>query len=103
MDVRYRRSLTSQIAKRINQKDLDADFLQIGAMYDVPSIVRRRSKCFMYSDGNFATSLKSPYFPSGISRRSIDRIFAYEKDVYSSLDMIFTMSEYLRQSFIDDF
>ena len=72
-------------------------------MYDVPSIARRRSRCFAYADSNFATSLKSPYFPSGISRRSIDRILAYEKEVYSGLDMIFTMSEYLRRSYIDDF
>ncbi len=103
MDVCYRRSLTSQIAKRLNQADFEADFLQLGAMYDVPSIVRRRSRCLAYADSNFATSLKSPYFPSGISRRSIDRILAYEKDVYAGLDMIFTMSEYLRRSYIDDF
>jgi starch synthase len=103
MDVRYRCSLTRQIANRLRHTDFESDFMQIGAMYDVPSVVRRRSRCFAYADGNFATSLKSPYFPAGISRRNIDRIFAYERNVYANLDLIFTMSEYLRRSFIEDF
>ena len=103
MDVRYRRSLTAQIGKRLRDDDYRADFMQIGAMYDVPSLVRGRSKCFMYSDGNFAMSLRSPYFPSGISVARIDRTLAYEKSVYSRLDMIFTMSDYLRRSYMDDF
>jgi alpha-maltose-1-phosphate synthase len=103
MDVRYRRSLTHQVSNRVRPQDFDSDFLQIGAMYDVPSIVRRRARCFAYADGNFATSLKSPWFPAGISRQKIDRILAFEQAVYSKLDMIFTMSDYLRRSFIDDF
>jgi glycosyltransferase involved in cell wall biosynthesis len=103
MDVRYRRSLTQQIAGQLREEDFASDFMQIGAMYDVPSIVLGRSRCFAYADGNFATAMKSPYFPRGIPRRKIDRILAYEQQVYSNLDMIFTMSEFLRRSFIDDF
>ena len=48
-------------------------------------------------------ALQSPYFPSGISTVQIERTLEYEREVNRGLDMIFTMSEYLRQSFVADF
>jgi starch synthase len=103
MDPAYRRALTKQVQRRLRDDDFQHDFLQLGALYDVPELVRGRSRCFSYHDGNLAESLRSPNCPPGLSARAIDRALAYEREVYSKIDTIFAMSEYLRQSFINDF
>ena len=102
-DSGYRDSLTRVIQAKIEQTDYSYDFLQLGALYDVPRIVNGRSACYSYNDGNLAIALQSPYFPSGISRAQIERTLEYEREVNRGLDIIFTMSEYLRRSFIADF
>jgi glycosyltransferase involved in cell wall biosynthesis len=101
-DVGYRNSLTRLIEKRLVESDFGCDFLQLGAIYDLPSIVKGRSACYSYNDGNTAMALRSPYFPPGISRKKIEATLKYEREVNAGLDVIFTMSEFLRQSFIDD-
>ena len=103
MDKKYRDSLTKEIGRRLEPADFDHDFLQIGAMYDVPSLVDGRSKCFSYHDGNLAESLRSPNSPRGLGARRIERALAYERRVYHGVDKILCMSDYLRQSFIHDF
>jgi glycosyltransferase involved in cell wall biosynthesis len=103
MNPRYRDALTREISKRILPDDFQHSFLQIGAMYDVPRLVGGKAPCFSYHDGNMAQSLRSPYAVKGLSARAIDRGLAYEKKVYHGLTRIFTMSEFLRQSFIKDF
>jgi glycosyltransferase involved in cell wall biosynthesis len=84
--------------------DFEHDFLQIGAMYDVPSLINgHSSRCFSYHDGNLAESLRSPNSPRGLGARKIENALAYERKVYHGIDKILCMSEYLRQSFIKDF
>lgn len=102
-DVGYRNSLTKLIEKRLDESDFDCDFLQLGALFDLPGIVNGRSACYSYNDGNTAMALRSPNFPSGISRARIDKTLEYEREVNAGLEMIFTMSEFLRRSFIDDY
>jgi glycosyltransferase involved in cell wall biosynthesis len=72
-------------------------------MYDCPSIVKGRAACFSYNDGNFATSSQSPFFPAGVSKKRIDATLRYEREVKARLDLVFTMSEYLRRSFINNY
>lgn len=103
MDPRYRRALTREVAARLSQGDFEHSFLQIGAMYDVPGLVGRRAPCFSYHDGNMAYSRQSPYAVQGLPPIAVKRGLAYERQVYDGLTMIFTMSEHLRQSFINDF
>jgi glycosyltransferase involved in cell wall biosynthesis len=103
MNPRYRDALTREISKKILPDDFQHSFLQIGAMYDVPRLVDGKAPCFSYHDGNMAQSLRSPYAVKGLSTRVIDRGLAYERQVYHGLTRIFTMSEFLRQSFIKDF
>jgi glycosyltransferase involved in cell wall biosynthesis len=79
------------------------DFLQIGAVYDVPSLVGDKAHVFSYHDGNAAQALKSPYFSGALRAREIDAVLAYERQVYSGMDRIMSMSEYLRRSFIEDY
>jgi len=103
MDPRYRDALTNEVFKQIEPEDFQHGFLQIGAMYDVPRLLDGKAPCFSYHDGNMAQSLRSPYAVKGLSARVIDQGLAYEKKVYHGLTRIFTMSEFLRQSFIKDF
>ena len=103
MDTRYRDALTEETRRNLRQEDFDYSFLQVGAMFNVPSLVGNKAPCFSYHDGNMAQSLRSPYAVQGLSAKEIDRGLAYEKQVYRQLTRIFTMSEYLRQSFIMDF
>jgi starch synthase len=103
-DPGYRDSLTKLIQANLTQSDYSCDFLQLGSLYNVARMVRRNStsSCYSYNDGNLAVALRSPYFPSGISETQIDKTLAYEREVSAGLEMVFTMSEYLRQSFIKD-
>lgn len=103
LDPGYREALTEEIRKRLLPEDFQYDFLQFGAMYNVPRLLGGRCRCFSYHDGNLAESLRSPYSPQGLSARKKDRALAYEKQVYHGISKIFSMSEYLRQSFIRDF
>lgn len=102
-DPGYRTALTRLIGRQLRESDYDSDFFQLGAMYDVPSLARGRTSCYSYNDGNFSMSCRSPHFPKGITASAVDRTLRFEREVNSGLDLIFTMSEYLRRSFISDY
>lgn len=102
LDPHYYQALTEEIRRGIHRTDFAHDFVQLGGIYDVPAIVNGRSRCFSYHDGNLACLLRSPYIPRLPARR-VQQALAFEQRVYEGLDRIFTMSEYLRQSFINDF
>jgi glycosyltransferase involved in cell wall biosynthesis len=103
LDTGYYDALTKAIQDSLKSEDYSYNFLQIGGIYDVPSLVNGRRKCFSYHDGNLAQLAQSPHFPKAFSRKKLKLALAYERDVYAGMDRIFTMSEYLRQSFINDF
>jgi glycosyltransferase involved in cell wall biosynthesis len=103
MDPGYRDALTEEVRKQLRPDDWAHDFLQLGAMYNVPRLLQGRARCFSYHDGNLAEALRSPNAPPGLSARAVDRALAYEREVYHAIARIFSMSEYLRQSFIRDF
>jgi glycosyltransferase involved in cell wall biosynthesis len=103
MDPRYRDALTEAVSQKLESDDFQQSFLQIGAMFDLPRVANGRSLCFSYHDGNMAEAVRSPYFVDGINAEFIERGMAYEREVYRGLRLIFTMSEYLRQSFIQNF
>lgn len=103
MDPGYRNALTDLVKKKITDEDMNSQFLQIGAIYNVPSLVKNKAKCYSYNDSNFSMSLNSPYFPTDISKTRIERTLQYERGVNNSLDKVFTMSEYARKSFITDY
>jgi glycosyltransferase involved in cell wall biosynthesis len=103
MDPRYRDALTREVSRQLRPDDLDHPFLQIGAMFDAPSLAAKGRPCFSYHDGNMAYMHRSPYAVKGLRPKAVERGLAFERRVYHGLTMIFTMSEHLRQSFIDDF
>ncbi len=74
--------------------------LQIGAWYDLGATNGLRCS---YHDGNLAVSLARPKPSLDRSDRGIQRALAAERRLYDGLDLIFTMSDWLRRSFVDDF
>lgn len=103
LDTGYYKALTKAVQDSLQSEDFSCDFLQIGGIYNVPSLVKGRSRCFSYHDGNLAQLAQSPYFPKTFSRQKLKSALAYERDVYAGMDLIFTMSEYLKRSFVEDF
>jgi len=124
LDTGYYDALSRAIARQIQPRDPDGGPLPNGRHLPSPPVfpgpapirpaphgvscdLRRplpgTATICSYHDGNMGQAGKSPYFPAGISAARITRAVDYERRVYDSLDRIFTMSHYLRQSFIDDF
>jgi glycosyltransferase involved in cell wall biosynthesis len=103
LDINYYEMLTREICRQFKPSDFSCDVLQIGGIYNVPKCVNGRTKCYSYHDGNLAQLNKSPYMPKNISKSMIKRALSYEKEVYQGMEKIFTMSEYLKRSFCEDF
>jgi glycosyltransferase involved in cell wall biosynthesis len=56
-----------------------------------------------YHDGNLAGFLRRPDLKIAPGSRLVRRALAYERRLYDAIDLIFCMSEQLRQSFLSDF
>jgi len=105
IDTLYYRAYTRKV--RTELAKLGGDYthtLQIYSHYDVPSVIqdKRIIKC-AYQDGNLARLIDSPRGFPKISQRRIDKAIKWERKVFGGLDYIFTFSEWLRQSFINDY
>ena len=92
----------SKVAKsKIDKLDKNYNvILQVGAWYDLISDSRINVS---YHDGNFATRLSSPFGIPNVSKDTIAKALDYERDLYSRMDLIFPMSEWLANSFVRDF
>lgn len=99
----YRDALTRLLAEKLRPTAPGRTLLQIGALYSGPDIQSRGGYCTSYHDGNLALRMRSPYGRLLVSDRLVEKAMAYERRLYHRLDLILTMSEYLRRSFIDDF
>ena len=103
LDSCYYKKLTNQIKKNIQRGDENCNFMQIGGIYNTKQCIDFNAKCFLYTDGNLMQFINSPYFDYRIPQKKLKKTYNYEKSVYDSMNLIFTMSEFLRQSFINDF
>jgi starch synthase len=103
LDVAYRDALTSGIRRTLEPDDFEHDFLQFAGYYDVPAILPGNQACYAYYDGNLALRLRAPYPFRGVTEAMTDRALEYERRLLREMRLVFTMSEYLRQSFISDY
>jgi glycosyltransferase involved in cell wall biosynthesis len=103
LDVAYRDSLTAGVRRALTEPDLSHGFLQIAGYYDVPSVLPRERPCYAYYDGNLAIRMRAPYPLRGVGARTIERSLQYERDLLRRMRRVFTMSDYLRTSFIEDY
>jgi len=81
---------------------LDA-VLQIGATFD--GAAATAAPCFVYCDANVRTALQNgPHGPvAALPSREVVRLERRERAVYAAAAGIFTMSDYVRRSFVSDF
>lgn len=78
--------------------------LQVGAWYNFTNVAQFQNKLFCsYHDGNLAMQLARPDSVVDKEQHHIVQALEYEQNLYNKLDVIFTMSEWLRRSFITDF
>lgn len=104
LDNAYGNALTNAAVSKLTASDYEHPLLQIGAMFNMASGVKGKTRCYSYHDGNLVQFIKNNPFPTTqFDSRKVDRAFAYERDVYHGMEKVFTMSEYLRQSMIKDF
>lgn len=100
----YRSHMTKQLGKSLDGVRFEnCCLLQLGAEFNSAQAVNGRTLCASYNDGNLVMASRSPYFPKEISRKQMGLAINFEKSVCRDMDKIFTMSHYLRKSFIDDY
>jgi glycosyltransferase involved in cell wall biosynthesis len=103
MDPGYRHSLTAALRREMRTTDFEHDFVQIGAMFNSAEASGGKTRSFSYSDSSVAEAIRSPYAPKGLGARRIDRVIAYEKQIYHGMARVFTCGNYLRESLIKDY
>jgi glycosyltransferase involved in cell wall biosynthesis len=95
--------LASKYASRFGG-EIDA-ILQVGATFDCP--VRSQVPRYLYCDSNIALAIKgasSQQSPAvWLSQEELREIWRREAETYGKTTGIFTMSERLRRSFMEDF
>ena len=98
-DPAYRRALTRAAAKIPVESPV---VFQLGSMYSLAEAFPGR-QAISYHDGNLPELVRSGFGLAGVSTRRIDQALRYEEVVSNEMAAVFTMSEYLRQSFVRDF
>ncbi len=98
-DPSYRRALADSASGLSITSDV---LLQIGHMFSLRRAFPGKL-CASYHDGNLSLKLDSGFGLNHVSRQRVDQALRYEEDVAGQMDAIFTMSEYVRQSFISDY
>jgi glycosyltransferase involved in cell wall biosynthesis len=98
------RRLTTRIASgrakaRADALSVDAT-LQLTGWYrvDLPGVLSSA-----FHDGNLAVTLQRPDLLLDRQSRRVRNALAWERELHDSMDVIFTMSGWLRQSFIEEF
>ncbi len=98
-----RRAMTRIGSRRVAQAAPDADaLLQISGWYDASR--RLRPQLFAtYQDANVALWLRRPDLALDPGDRWIARTREHELRTYDRMDLILTMSEWARRSFVEDY
>lgn len=104
LDTLYYSALARKMARGLRPDEDNCTVLQIGGVYDLRRHLGPGRRIISYHDGNLAVASRSPYFPAELrGSRWLQQALAYEAHVARGIDLIMTMSGYLRQSFIDDY
>jgi glycosyltransferase involved in cell wall biosynthesis len=95
--------LRSENARRVFEQSRQGYnvILQLGALF-LPPVPKGVLHC-SYHDGNTAVSRSSEYSYVKASRQVLAESWRNEQEFYRRVNLVFTMSEWLRQSMIKDF
>ena len=96
-------AMTRKVRGELNSIDSSgySVILQVGAWYDATEY--RDKITVSYHDGNIAALTSSPYHTVPFVKRHMRNAFRHEMKLYSRMNLIFTMSKWLADSFINDF
>jgi starch synthase len=98
-----KRAMTAIGSRRAAAAGADPNvLLQISGWYDAGEHLGTHLMC-SYQDANVALWLTRPDLALPPDDRRIARTRAYEKRTYDRMDLIFTMSEWARRSFVEDY
>lgn len=104
VDALSRSLISRTAARRLRQVEPRPNVsFQIGAWCDLTDLAGGRLVRSSYHDGNLAVYLMRPDLRIDLTTRRVRKAFERERKTYDGLDVIFTMSEWLRSSFINDF
>jgi alpha-maltose-1-phosphate synthase len=95
--------MTRFLARQLGLEDQQQPFFQIGAMFDMPSLAAGKVPCYSYHDGCLAERVNSPLPMLAVPAKLIDRALEYERRVHTATTHVFTFSDYLRNSFIQNY
>ncbi len=100
-----KRAMSEIGARRVHAVDPEPDaLLQISGWYDARGRDRVEPRLFCtYQDANIALWLRRPDIAVDPSSHWISRTHAYERRVYDRMDLIMTMTDWARRSFIEDY
>ena len=99
-----RRAWSRRAARRLRRLGAEFDaVVQIGGWYDVGSRVARDVLLASYHDGNLGTYLRHPELVLDRGSPGVRRAHRFERQLYDRLDVIFTMSDWVRASFVEEF
>lgn len=111
-----RSSVVSPLARRAWRRQarhglrsvVDADkavpdaVLQIGGWVDTGAVVPGALRS-SYHDGNLAVYCQNPRFALNPRSRTFRRAWDFERRLYDGMDVIFTMSDWVRNGFVNEF
>lgn len=98
-DTAYRAALTRAASRLPVASPIT---FQLGSMYSLAQAFPGK-KSISYHDGNLPELVRSGFGLNGVSKGRVDDALRYEERVSNEMTAVFTMSEYLRQSFLRDF
>lgn len=105
IDIAYFEAMTRKVKIELSKlNDNFTHIIQVFSFYDVPLIIENKNVVTCaFQDGNLIRRLNNPFGHPRISPRLIDKAMQREIRIFRRLDYIFTFSEWLRQSFINDY
>jgi len=105
MSSSYRNALTNAGSKHVQITDKDNFIVQLGAYINARKIYGPDAIIASYQDGNVIEKFNSPYTdPLLKSDTSLfNQVMNFEKQVANDMDLVFTTSEYLRESYIEHY
>lgn len=101
-DIGYRSGLTAAAARGLANVAPEHPVLQLGGYYDVASVAGDRD-CYGYFDGTIGAWAQEEGSITPGNHRWYGRLISYEALACRGMRGVFTMSEHLRQSMIDDY
>lgn len=102
MNSGYRNALTRAAKMQVREKDKNNYIVQLGAYINARHMYGPDVVIASYQDSNVIETFNSPYTDPLLKKDKalFKQVMAFEKQVANDMDLIFTTSEYIRQSYI---